>query len=466
MFMKSFVSGALIAVATLAMAVGAAAQGSSVFTQSACTSARAGTGAANPCGDGSAVLYNPAGLALRPGAISAGITGIWSQHIFTYDGTGQQVERDPRIVPVPQGYATARFGDFGVGIGVFAPYGGSIDWPESFEGRFVTYDQTLRAIYIQPTAAWAIVPGALSVGGGPTFVRGSIDQSQRTDLSEVALPGTAFTFANFGIPRGTEFADVNLAGSGWGTGWHVGMMLEPVDWISVGLRYMHGVTTDMEGDATFRPIATGLVIPPGSPFAAPPFNAPVGAPIDALVQDAFNTTLADQGVQSSVKWPAQAVIGTQIRPVPALSLLFDYHYFRWSSFDRLPIDFQGQGQDTELVLGYNNAEAWRFGAEYGTGDGIRVRAGYIFNTAASPEGGVSPILPEGERNYYSFGLGYRFAGVQADAFYQHVDQVDRRGRVRSPAPGQDPRALNIGVYELEAHVFGITLSAQPRFLNR
>jgi long-chain fatty acid transport protein len=464
---RSFAAGLALATASFGFAGAGAAQGSSVYTQSACASARAGAAAANPCFDGSAVLYNPAGLALRPGAISAGITGIWTRHTFEYDYTGQSVQRDPSIVPVPQVYATARFGDLGVGLGVFAPYGGSINWPETFEGRFVTYDQTLRAIFVQPTVAYAIVPGALSIGGGATFVRGNIYQDQRADLSEVALPGTPFTFATFGIPRGTDFANVNLQGSGWGTGWHIGVLLQPTDWVSVGARYLHRVTTELEGDAIFEPIPTGLVVAPGSPFAGPPFNAPVGAPVDALVQGAFQTTLADQGVRSSVTWPEQAVLGVHVRPLPALSLLLDYHYFGWSSFDRLPIDFQGEGQDTELVLNYNNAASWRLGAEYGVGEGLRIRGGFIYNTAASPTTGVSPLLPEGERNYLALGLGYRLPmGIQADAFYQYIDQIDRRGRVRSPLPGQNPLDLNIGVYSLDAHLFGITFAMQPGFLNR
>jgi long-chain fatty acid transport protein len=465
---RLLVAGMALLAASLA-ANSAFAQGSSVYTQSACVSARAGTAVANPCRDGSAILYNPAALALQPGAIGGGVTGIWSTHTFEYDVTGQQVERDPRIVPVPQGYLTARLGDrIGLGVGVFAPYGGSIDWPESFEGRFVTYDQTLRAIYIQPTAAFAIVPGAFSLGAGLTHVRSSIDLRQRADLSDVRLPGTNFTFGNFGIPRGTDFADVNLQGSGSGTGWHVGALLQPTPWISVGARYMHRVTTDMEGDATFIPVSTGLVIPPGSPFTGPPFNAPTGAPVDALLGAQFQAggALAPQGVQTSVTWPDQAVIGVSVRPFQRLNVLADYQHFSWSSFSRFPVDFQGAGQDTELVLDYQNAEAWRLGAELDVLPALRLRAGYTYNTAASPEGSVSPFLPEGERNVYTAGLGLRLpAGFQLDAFYQFVDQDARRGRVRTPLPGQNPVAANVGVYTLDAHGFGVSFGWQPQFLN-
>jgi long-chain fatty acid transport protein len=445
------------------------AQGSSVYTQSACASGRAGTAVANPCGDGSAIFFNPAGLALRPGTFSIGYTGVRTSHTFTYDFTGREVVRDPTVVPVPQAYLTARLGNLGLGLGVFAPYGGSINWPQEFEGRFVTYEQTLRAIYIQPTAAVAIVPGALSIGGGLTYVRSNIDLRQRADLADVGLPGTPLRFANLGIPRGTDFADVNLVGSGSGIGWHVGILLEPEDWISVGARYMHSVTTDMEGDATFGPVQTGLVIAPNSPFTGPPFNVPAGQPLDLLVAQQFQAggALAPQGVRTSVPWPEQMVIGAHIRPLRNLSLLADYQYFRWSRWGAFPVDFQGAGQDTELVLNYQNAETWRFGAELGITQALSLRAGYIYNTAASPEGSVSPFLPEGERNIYTAGLGFRLPmGLQIDAFGQYIDQEARRGRVRAVLPGQDPVALNAGVYTLDAFSLGITAALQPRFLNR
>jgi long-chain fatty acid transport protein len=465
----TLVAGTALLVASF-VAAPAFAQGSSVYTQSACVSARAGAAVASPCADGSAILYNPAAIALLPGALGIGMTGIRSSHTFEYDATGQQVVRDPSIVQVPQGYLTARLGNrIGLGVGVFAPYGGSIDWPQTFEGRFVTYDQTLRAIYIQPTAAVAIVPGTFSIGGGVTFVRSNIDLRQRADLSEVGLPGTQLTFGNFGIPRGTDFADVRLEGSGSGTGWHVGALLQPAPWISVGARYMHRVTTDMEGDATFGAVQTGLTIPPGSPFTGAPFNAPAGAPVDALVAGQFQAggALANQDVQTSVTWPDQAVIGVSVRPLRNLNLLADFQHFAWSTFSRFPVNFQGAGRDTELVLDYQNAQAWRFGAEFDVLGALRLRGGYTYSTAASPEGSVSPFLPEGERNVYTAGLGYRFPfGLQVDAFYQFVDQDARRGRTRTPQPGQTPVSANVGVYTLDAQGFGISFGLQPRFLTR
>ena len=55
-----------------------AAQGFGVYEHNTCAMARAGVTAASPCADGSAIYFNPAGLAGMTGMhFSAGVTG-WS----------------------------------------------------------------------------------------------------------------------------------------------------------------------------------------------------------------------------------------------------------------------------------------------------------------------------------------------------------------------------------------------------
>src|SRR5690606_32746046 len=109
-------------------------------------------GVASPCSDGSAALFNPAALALQGSAVGLGVTGISTAIDFTYDQTGERIERDGSTSPVPFGFLNYRINDrLAAGIGVFAPYGLGIDWPLDFEGRYVTYDTSLRNIYVQPT---------------------------------------------------------------------------------------------------------------------------------------------------------------------------------------------------------------------------------------------------------------------------------------------------------------------------
>ena len=72
---------------------------------------------------------------------------------------------------------------------------------------------------------------------------------------------------------------------------------------------------------------------------------------------------------------------------------------------------------------------------------------------------MTPLLPEGPRNEFTGGIGYRFnSRFAADIAYQYIRQNKRRGRVREPEPGTSPTvALNSGLYTFNAHLFGATL---------
>ena len=221
-----------MALAALVVSTGSlAAQGSNVMQHGACATAMVSAGVASPCSDGSAVLFNPAALAQQGSGISAGVTGINTQATFTYDYTGETIEQDATTTPVPFGYLNYRVSDrLAAGFGVFAPYGLGIEWPLEFEGRYVTYDTSLRNIYLQPTLAYEVAPW-LSIGAGVDVILGSIELNQRLDLAEqfvpdpatgqpLMIPGTntPARFANLGIPLGTDFADAKLAGDGVGVG--------------------------------------------------------------------------------------------------------------------------------------------------------------------------------------------------------------------------------------------------------
>src|SRR5919108_2249230 len=88
----------------------AQAQGFGVYEQNTCTMARGGVAAANPCPDGSAIFFNPAGLAtLDRNRFSIGATLIGAQGSFTDDILGHRTDLDNPIIPVPSVYITHSF---------------------------------------------------------------------------------------------------------------------------------------------------------------------------------------------------------------------------------------------------------------------------------------------------------------------------------------------------------------------
>jgi len=159
--------------------------------------------------------------------------------------------------------------------------------------------------------------------------------------------------------------------------------------------------------------------------------------------------LANQGISTTVKLPAQIVAGVSFRPIDPLNLLFDYQRTKWSSFDAFNIAFEN-GSAKVLNLNYKDTNTFRFAAEYGWSESLALRAGFRYNTAATPR--ATPFLPENERNYYTAGIGYRVTrGLSADLSYQYIHQPERFGAVRPDGP-------IVGTYQANGQVFGFTLA--------
>lgn len=446
---------AALAITAAWVAAPLAGQGSSVYTQSACVSARGGAAVAGPCLDASSIYYNPAALAMLPSAVSVGLTAIYNTGSFTYDSSGVEVEREAGVPLVPHAYASYRFGErWAAGLGFFAPYGLRIEWPEDFEGRFISRESAHQGLYFQPTLAFEAVPGVLAVGAGVDVVRGGIEINQHVD-APIENP----LLAVLGVPLGTDIARGRLAGDGWGVGAHVGVYWTPGERLALGARYMHEVEVDLDGDADFEQIATGrtLLIPDETTGELVP------TPLDALVAPSFQEggPLDDQTATTAFTLPPQAVVGIRYGVTPSAFVVADYQWTGWSTFDRIVAGFE-HGGSVALDLDYEDTHTFRVGGEYAAGPALDLRAGFIYNTAASPAESVTPVLPEAERNLYTVGLAYRFGAFQADLFYNYVRQADRRGRVRSalllPATPED---LEVGVYSSAAHLFGITMAWVP-----
>jgi long-chain fatty acid transport protein len=311
----------------------AAAQGYGIYEQGACAMARAGAAVAAPCDDGSAIFFNPAALAMQRGEsrLSAGGTLIGPRGTFAgFDGrtTGAMKEN---WLPVPQAYYSRPVRDrLALGIGVFVPFGLTTEWPVEFAGRFVSYKTSLEATYLQPTIAYKI-NDHVAIGGGPDLVFSRLELNQRVDLATQQLaPG--ITFAQIGVPSGTDFANFKISGSDFGIAGHVSLLVKANEKLSFGARYLsrHKIKSD-ELELESAQVPTGLRTP------APLPGIPAGTPVDALLapQFAAGGRLANQSAATELTVPDQFVAGVAIMPTRRLTFLADYQFTTWSLFKSL-----------------------------------------------------------------------------------------------------------------------------------
>lgn len=459
---RSDVCFALAAVLMLARPAVSHAQGYGVYEQGACTMGRGGTAAARPCADGSGMYFNPAGIAGLPLSGSVGGTLIWPSTTWRNDNTGIDAEFLSKTYVVPNLYFVAPVARrFALGFGVFVPYGLTTEWdPDTFEGRFLGYKTSLRAIYLQPTAAAQF--GKLKIGAGLDITNLHVDLERKLDLSSQVLPAAAgappgTTFGALGVPYGTDFADAVITGSAWGIGYNVGATFDLTPQVSLGARYMarQKITAD-GGTAEFTQDPTGLVLTGGNPL-----GLPAGTPVDALLAPQFQAggLLVSQNVSTTIRLPDQLVMGVAITPIKPLTVMFDAQYTWWEVLDEIPLDFELLPNQA-LVLNDESVWTWRFGAELLLSQerDLRFRLGYIFHEAAAPAQSVIPNLPEANRNDYSVGFGINLTkAIHFDAAYMYVDAVDRRGRTIDLVPGGP--ITNGLYYDAGASLLSVTLTA-------
>src|SRR5262245_60727028 len=380
----------------------AAAQGYGIYEQSACAMARAGAAVAAPCDDGSAIFFNPGAIAMqRDGRTVSGSGTLIGPRGDFADFNGRIAgTMKSNWIPVPAAYYARPVGErLALGVGLFVPFGLTIEWPVDFAGRFVSYKTVLRAPYLQPTIAYKI-NDHVSIGGGPDFVFSTVELHQRVDLATQQLaPG--ITFAQLGVPPGTDFANFKISGSDFSVAGHVGVLIKANETVSFGARYLSRQTIERD-DLTLEStqIPTGLRTPVPLP------GIPAGTPVDALLapQFAAGGRLSNQSAATKLTVPDQFVAGVAVTPVAHLQLLVDYQFMTWSVFENLEFDTE-HGLSELVVKNYRDTSGVRVGVDYGVNGRVALRGGFVAHQAAAPDGSVTPDLPEGGRTEYTAGLG-------------------------------------------------------------
>jgi len=445
-----------------------AGQGFGVYEHNTCAMGRAGVTAARPCADGSAIYFNPAGLAGLSGThIGVGVTLIGAQGNFTDDFLANKSDLKNPLIPVPNIYITRAVNPkLTAGIGLYAPYGLETKWdPNTSPGRFIGYNTNIRSIYIQPTIGYQISP-KLQFGIGVAYIRSTLELRQRADLSSVPLPAalTALfptpppagtTFGMLGVATGTDFADAKLEANGNGFAVNFGAIWRVTDRLSIGGHWLTRKKINYDGTAKFKQLATGLVLP--TTIGNCPACIPAGTPLDGLLGPQFGAGApldsSGMAVSTSIYMPPQGTLGFAYKVNDAWSFMADYQYTVWGWFSDVDINFANPGTpDLALHPSNKDTHGFRFGTEYQYNTKVQLRGGYLYHTASSPSQFVTPLLPEAPRNEFTLGAGIALSPHwHADLAYQYIKQNDRRGTVNF-AQG------NTGLYQFSAHLFGAGLA--------
>lgn len=296
--------------------------------------------------DASSIFYNPGALALSDGkfSISAGASGIFSNHTFQKDGTNYQAHTDNPTGTPFYGYFSAKIKDaFAVGIGVYTPFGSSAQWEDDWSGRYLIRDISLSAIYIQPTVAYQY-KGKFGIGAGFVYAIGNVELNK-------ALPYS-------------ETSSVKLEGSTSNYGFNAGVFYKPTEKLNIGVDYRSQISMEIEdGDATFTvPSALSANVP---------------------AENKFNATLP---------LPANLDFGFAYEVNGQLTLAAEVNWVMWHTYESLDFTFAESGEllDSENPRDYKDSWIPRIGGQFKLNDTFTFRAGAYYDSSPANEKYFTP----------------------------------------------------------------------------
>jgi long-chain fatty acid transport protein len=356
----------------------ASANGFSLLDQDAFATAR-GEAFVATADNASAVYYNPAGITQLDGDnLRSGIYGIYANLDYhppaTAANAGSTYHDIDHFAAVPQVFLTHTFEavPLSLGLGVYSPFGGKINWPEDTGFRAVATRGALTYATINPVIAYKVLP-SLSIGAGATFNYGKID-------SEQGLRPFATPLINYFL----------FKGQGWSFGYNAGIRWQPLDQLSFGATFRSLAHMNMKGYTEFeqQPVIAAQQLP----------------------------------AQSSYTFPLTTVFGISYRPTTNWNLEVDASYSDWSSFgtvnlQQAPPPFPIQ-QNIPVTLKWQPSWVYEAGVTRYFGTNWQVSAGYVFNQNSVPDTYYSPLAADMDRYFLSAGAGYKGKRFSLDVAYQ------------------------------------------------
>jgi long-chain fatty acid transport protein len=304
----------------------------------------------------SAIYYNPAGITqiqgseLEVGAINyLGIDAQYHSPAGTQSNTRFQDQPSPQIYYV----FSPTNSPLAFGLGLYAPFGLGVKWPENSGFRSIAIDSKLLFITVNPVVAWQITK-SLSLSVGPTI-----------------------NYAQIKFNRGllSSSDDFVFKGDDFDFGLTAGLLWQPHPQWSFGLDYRLATTMDFKGTSTYSPA-------PGS-------------------------SVASASTTASIPFPQTVSAGVSFRPTSDWNFEADVDYINWQPLGTVTLAGTKNlfGSDLALALNWHDSWQFKFGATRRFDNGWYVSAGYFFSTDTASDANFTPAIPDTALHVGSLGFG-------------------------------------------------------------
>lgn len=335
-----------------------------------------------------AAFFNPAGLSFLEDKfnISVGANALFAKTKFQNEKYNWKNSTENMGTPFNV-YASYKINKWlTAGLAVYTPYGSAVEWDQDWEGSHLVNNIDLQAIYVQPTIAIK-VSDEFSFGGGPIYVRGSVEFNRNLNRSLTDENGNR--------------SDVTLDAKGitaWG--YTAGFMFNPCKDLRLGVNYRSEIIMEARGgDANFKDVP-------------------------AFAQGTYSNTTFD----ADLPLPAELTAGLSYNITDKWMVAFDYNRTMWSAYDALVVDFAKEGIPTSNnARNYHDTNTYRVGTQYKATEKFTFRAGWYKDESPISAGYFAPETPRNDSMGFTGGLTYQITkklGVDASFLYLHFDEVD------------------------------------------
>ena len=326
--------------------------------------------------DLSAIFYNPAGLVQLPKIqIMCGFTTFIPRvEIVTHLGPVATPNLMQSSVSfAPHFFASLPIGErVWLGLGLNSPFGLGIQYNANWPGSANIIKATIQTLNLNPTIA-VKVTDYLSVGAGLDIMYLALNLKRVLPLPLL----------------GPQALD--LQGGSWGLGFNLGLLLKPLDYLSVGVSYRSQVRQQVNGKARFRP---------------------------------FNTF--DGDASGSIILPDMIFAGIMVQPLKQLSVEGGIIWTHWDLFKRLDIKFSNALGTLSDPKEWHNTWRGQLGVEYKAFTWLDLRAGYAFENEPMPDRFADYLVPSTDRRHnFSCGTGFHWRAMTLDLAYTMVLMMDR-----------------------------------------
>jgi len=338
-----------------------------IIDHGARSSGRAGAFVAT-ADDGSAIYYNPAGLArIEKHLFQEDVLVLFRNS--KYESPTGQGERITQTSMLPNTYFTMPTQNDKVvfGIGMFVPFGSFTEWSETGPLRFQATYNELSTMVVNPSLGYKLSEN-ISFGLGLDLYEGQVISRKMINYGKT-VPGTTDGFYEL------------ISEKAYAYGYNLGLLYDFDEKNRLGISYRSRFSFYFQGDATISNIpawATGY--PLSQTKAKAKYNLP----------DIF-------------------MIGCSHDCTDKLALEADVHWINWSQYREVLIDFENQGaftSDTLIAKDYHDAIIYKLGAEYAFSKKISLRGGYAYSSEALPAHTFDPSNPSNNRNSFYLGCGF------------------------------------------------------------